>query len=58
MALVFLLLKGNLTVSVGTINGLTFYANIVGVNHTTFFPHGNGNVFNNIFSVFIAWIWE
>ena len=56
VALVFLLLKCNLTVSVGTINGLIFYANIVRVNHTTFFPHGDGNVFTDILSVFIAWL--
>ena len=52
----FLLLKCNLTVSMGTINGLIFYANIVRVNHTTFFPHGDGNVFTDILSVFIAWL--
>ena len=56
VALVFLLLKCNLTVSMGTINGLIFYANIVRVNHTTFFPHGDGNVFTDILSVFIAWL--
>ena len=56
VALVFLLLKCNLTVSMGTINGLIFYANIVRVNHTTFFPHGDGNIFTNILSVFIAWL--
>ena len=52
----FLLLKCNLTVSMGTINGLIFYANIVRVNHTTFFPHGDGNIFTDILSVFIAWL--
>ena len=56
VALVVLLLKTNLTVSMGTINGLIFYANIVRVNHTTFFPHGDGNVFTDILSVFIAWL--
>ena len=56
VALVFLLLKTNLTVSMGTINGLIFYANIVRVNHTTFFPHGDGNIFTDILSVFIAWL--
>ena len=56
VALVFLLLKTNLTVSMGAINGLIFYANIVRVNHTTFFPHGDGNVFTDILSVFIAWL--
>ena len=52
----FLLLKCNLTVSVGTINGLIFYANIIRVNHTIFFPKGNVNVLTTFLSVFIAWI--
>ena len=56
VALVFLLLKCNLTVSVGTINGLIFYANIVRVNHTIFFPHGDTNLFTDILSVFISWL--
>ena len=43
----------NLTVSVGTINGLIFYANIVRVNHATFFPP---NTTNSFLSRFIAWI--
>ena len=33
-----LLITCNLTISVGTINGLIFYANIVRVNESTFFP--------------------
>ena len=33
----------NLSVSVGTINGLLFYANMVKLNHVFFFP--NGSVF-------------
>ena len=37
MLLIFLLLKRNLTVSVGTINALIFYANIIHVNETIFF---------------------
>ena len=43
----------NLTVSVGTINGLIFYANIVRANHATFFPP---NTTNSFLSWFIAWI--
>ena len=35
--LVFLLIIYNLTVSMGTINGLNFYANIVWVNNANFF---------------------
>ena len=53
LALVVLLLVLNLTVSVGTINGLIFYANIVRANHATFFPP---NTTNSFLSWFIAWI--
>ena len=56
VALVFLLLKCNLTVSVGTINGLIFYANIIRVNHSIFFPKGTVNILTKFLSVFIAWI--
>ena len=52
LALVFLLLILNLTVSTGTINGLIFYANIVRANHAFFFPPGD----SSFFSVFIAWL--
>ena len=53
IALVVLLIVLNLTVSVGTINGLIFYANIVRANHATFFPPSTTNSF---LSRFIAWI--
>ena len=53
IALVVFLMLFNLTVSVGTINGLIFYANIVRANHAIFFPHGTNNKF---LSIFIAWI--
>ena len=53
IALVVLLIVLNLTVSVGTINGLIFYANIVRANHATFFPP---NTANSFLSWFIAWI--
>lgn len=43
----------NLTVTVGTINGLIFYANIIRANHAIFFPHQASNSF---LSVFIAWL--
>ena len=39
----------NLTVSVGTINGIIFYSNILRVNHAVFFPS------NSFLSWFIAW---
>ena len=46
---IVLLFVLNLTVSVGTINGLIFYANIVKINETIFFPPGNN-------SAFISWL--
>ena len=58
VVLVFLLLKCNLTVSAGSINGLIFYANIIQVNQATFFPHrAQGVSFcTKVLSVFIAWL--
>ena len=51
MTLVLLLLVLRLTVAVGTINGLIFYANIFAMNSATFFtPH------TNVLTVFIAWL--
>ena len=50
--LVIFLFACKLTVSVGTLNGLIFYANIVAINHSIFFPNGD----KNILTVFIAWI--
>ena len=51
VALVLLLLVLRLTVAVGTINGLIFYANIIAINSATFFSsHGN------VLRVFIAWL--
>ena len=52
VALVILLITCNVTATEGTVNGLIFYANIVRVNHTTFFPPYN----SNILTIFIAWI--
>ena len=52
VALVFLLLVCKLTVATGTLSGLVFYANIVGVNRTIFLPVKS----TNILSVFIAWL--
>ena len=56
VVLVLLLLKCNLTVSTGTINGLIFYANIVQAAKTAFFPVGSNSIFIHILSVFIAWL--
>ena len=43
----------NLTVTQGFINGLIFYANIVKVNETIFFPHPKKQ---NVLSIFISWL--
>ena len=48
--LVIFLMLLNLTVAVGTLNGIIFYANIVGANISVFFPSPS------IFTVFISWI--
>ena len=50
LALVFILMVLNLTVSTGTINGLILYANIVRDNHAVYFLRGD----KRIFTVFIA----
>ena len=50
IALVAVLTCLNLTVSVGTINGLILYANIIRAIHPVFFPS------TSILSVFIAWM--
>ena len=50
--LVALLLVCNLSVSIGTINGLVFYANIIAANRTIFLPFTN----SNFPTVFIAWL--
>ena len=51
VALVILLLVCKLTVATGTLSGLVFYANIVGVNRNIFLPVDSFNL-----SVFIAWL--
>ena len=50
--LVIVLLVLNLTVAVGTLNGIIFYANIVDYKTSTFFPFPCPN----IITVFIAWL--
>ena len=52
LALVFFLIVCKLTVATGTLSGLLFYANIVGVNRSIFLPGGT----TNVLSVFIAWL--
>ncbi len=55
LGLVVFLFLCNLTVAEGTISGLIFYANIVAINQSVFFPSGDGNV-SNILTVFLAWM--
>ena len=50
VALVFLLLVCKLTVATGMLNGLVFYANVVGVHRTIFLPVES----TDAFSIFIA----
>ena len=52
VVLVVIILALNLTVAVGTLNGLIFYANIMAANNITFCPLSK----QNVFSVFIAWL--
>ena len=52
IALVSVLFLLRLTVAVGTINGLIFYANVIQANHQAFFPRGT----INFFTIFIAWL--
>ena len=52
IVLVAVLMFLNLSVSVGTINGLLFYANMVKFNETFFFPNGSVPVV----SQFISWL--
>ena len=52
VALVILLFVCKLTVATGTLSGLLFYANIVGVNHTIFLPVES----TDAILVFIAWL--
>ena len=52
MALIAFLFIFNLTVAIGTINGLIFYANIIKINEALFFPPGDASVFK----VFISWL--
>lgn len=51
--LVAILMIFNLTVSVGTINGLIFYANVIRASQSIFFPPEFNTSFLNIF---IAWL--
>ena len=52
IALVTLLCTFNLRVTVGTLNGILFYANIVAVNESTFLPFAK----SNFATIFISWL--
>ena len=52
IALVAIILVLNLTVAVGTLNGVIFYANIVNANGGTFFPSSQPT----FATVFISWL--
>ena len=60
IALALLLLALRLTVAVGTINGLIFYANVVAVNSAIFFQPQTTNVptllIAKVLTLFIAWL--
>ena len=53
LALIALLLVLNLTVSIGTINGLILYVNIIHTQHSVFFHSG---ISNSFLTTFIAWL--
>ena len=56
IVLVAVLIMCNFTVSVGTINGLIFYANIVRINQAILFPASTNGPYSHILSTFIAWV--
>ena len=56
VVLIIILLKCNLTVATGTINGLILYANILQANHSVFFTLNQKKLPMYILSVFIAWL--
>ena len=54
IALVMVILLLHLTVDVGTLNGLIFYANIVNSNRETYLQHTRES--SNFHSLFISWL--
>ena len=52
VALIFFLLACKLTVATGTLSGLVFYTNIIGVNRSIFLPMES----TDALSIFIAWL--
>ena len=53
LLLIIILMILNLTVSVGTINGLIFYANAIQAQRTAFFP---SDISASFLSFFVAWL--
>ena len=59
IVLVAFLIGLNLTVSVGTINGLIFYANVIKLYEPTFFPNDQPSILTSILKVYkyvISWL--
>ena len=52
IVLVAIILLLQLSVAVGSLNGLIFYANVIQANRSIFFPPGK----TNILTIFIAWL--
>ena len=52
IVLVVLILALDLTVAIGTINGMVFYANIIAINSSIFLPFSKPN----IVTIFISWL--
>ena len=52
LMLVLVMIYGDFTISKGTFNALIFYANIVRINNSSFFPIGH----TNPITIFIAWL--
>ena len=52
MILIAIIYSLRLTVAVGTINGLLFYANIIQANNDAYFPRST----INFFTIFISWL--
>ena len=56
ITLVLVLFLLNLTVTSGTLNGLLFYANIVRINDSTFFPKAKRHFAASFLATFVAWL--
>ena len=56
IALIAILILCNFTVSVGTVNGLILYTNVVRTNQEIFFPATANGLYEDILTTFIAWL--